>query len=182
MGRGMLALLAVLAFAGGSARAQTVDGTCGSLSPSAAPCIGLDKLAEAAAAECRRIGLPAGPRALPPRAAGGSLRAAARAPRRIEDRRPLPAHLAPSRGGVPVPAAARAAAATRPVARHAQLVQQRERLADDLAHRLEPAALALAAARRGRPRARARRAFPAGTRRRRLARARAGRGALRLHD
>src|SRR4051812_40877605 len=57
MGRGMLALSAlVLAFAAGSAQAQTVDDGCGALSPSAAPCIGLDKLAEAAAAECRRIG------------------------------------------------------------------------------------------------------------------------------
>src|SRR3954471_23096310 len=65
MGRGMLALLAVLAFAGGSARAQTVDDGCGALSPSAAPCIGLDKLAEAAAAECRRIGAPERQCALP---------------------------------------------------------------------------------------------------------------------
>src|SRR5881398_464101 len=66
MGRGMLALLALaLAFGAGSAQAQTVDGGCGSLSPSAAPCIGLDKLAEAAAAECRRIGAPEEQCALP---------------------------------------------------------------------------------------------------------------------
>src|SRR3954468_13616232 len=67
MARGMVALLVLVALAVGaaSAHAQTVDGTCGSLRPSAAPCIGLDKLAEAAAAECRRIGLPAARCALP---------------------------------------------------------------------------------------------------------------------
>src|SRR3954451_3193723 len=65
MGRGMLALFVFVALASGSARAQSVDGTCGSLSPSAAPCIGLDKLAEAAAAECRRIGVPEEQCALP---------------------------------------------------------------------------------------------------------------------
>jgi hypothetical protein len=42
----------------GDVHAQTADQTCGSLSPSAAPCTGADKLAEAAAAECRRLGLP----------------------------------------------------------------------------------------------------------------------------
>ena len=64
---GVAALFAVLAFAAaGTAQAQTpVDDTCGSLSPSAAPCTGLDKLAERAAAECRRIGLPARRCALP---------------------------------------------------------------------------------------------------------------------
>src|SRR3954451_8063784 len=58
MGRGMLALFVFVALASGSARAQSVDESCGALSPSAAPCIGLDKLAERAAAECRRIGVP----------------------------------------------------------------------------------------------------------------------------
>jgi hypothetical protein len=61
----MLALFVVVAFATGSAHAQSVDDSCGSLSPSAATCIGLDKLADAAAAECRRIGLPAARCALP---------------------------------------------------------------------------------------------------------------------
>jgi hypothetical protein len=51
------ALVACCALAG-SAHAQSVDGTCDQASPSAAVCIGTDKLAEAAAAECRRIGLP----------------------------------------------------------------------------------------------------------------------------
>jgi hypothetical protein len=47
-------------------QAQTpADQTCGSLSPSAAPCTGLDKLAERAAAECRRIGVPERRCALP---------------------------------------------------------------------------------------------------------------------
>src|SRR3954465_2075586 len=50
----------------GPAPAQTAaDETCGALSPSAAPCTGLDKLAERAAAECRRIGLPPRRCALP---------------------------------------------------------------------------------------------------------------------
>src|SRR3954469_20056402 len=65
MGRGMLVLLVAFVAATASSQAQTVDGTCGSLSPSAAPCIGLDKLAEAAAAECRRIGVPEKQCALP---------------------------------------------------------------------------------------------------------------------
>src|SRR3954452_9466227 len=65
MARGMAALLVALGFATATAQAQSVDGTCGSLSPSAAPCIGLDKLAEAAAAECRRIGAPERQCALP---------------------------------------------------------------------------------------------------------------------
>ena len=52
-----LLLTTALALAPG-AHAQAIDTTCGQLSPSAAPCIGSDKLAEAAAAECRRIGLP----------------------------------------------------------------------------------------------------------------------------
>ena len=55
--RGVLAFLVACAFAG-SAQAQTPDEVCGQASPSAAPCIGSGKLAEAAAAECRRIGLP----------------------------------------------------------------------------------------------------------------------------
>src|SRR3954447_6233084 len=68
MGRGMLALVVFVVLTVGGphvASAQTVDGTCGSLSPSAAPCIGLDKLAEAAAAECRRVGVPEKQCALP---------------------------------------------------------------------------------------------------------------------
>ena len=40
------------------AQAQSVDGGCAAASPSAATCTGADKLAEAAAAECRRIGVP----------------------------------------------------------------------------------------------------------------------------
>jgi hypothetical protein len=51
------ALFLACAFAS-PAHAQSVDETCGQVSPSAAPCIGSDKLAEAAAAECRRLGLP----------------------------------------------------------------------------------------------------------------------------
>jgi len=42
----------------GPASAQPADDVCHQVSPSAAPCIGADKLAEAAAAECRRLGLP----------------------------------------------------------------------------------------------------------------------------
>jgi hypothetical protein len=61
----LAALFAVVALSTGTAQAQTVDGTCGTASPSAAPCIGLDKLAERAAAECRRIGLPEEQCALP---------------------------------------------------------------------------------------------------------------------
>lgn len=57
VGAAVPALIAICALAG-SAHAQTVDGTCSQVSPSAAACIGTDKLAEAAAAECRRIGLP----------------------------------------------------------------------------------------------------------------------------
>jgi hypothetical protein len=61
-----LALFAALALTAAPAQAQTAaDETCGSLSPSAAPCTGLDKLAERAAAECRRIGVPAKRCALP---------------------------------------------------------------------------------------------------------------------
>ena len=40
------------------ARAKAVDDGCATASPSAAPCTFADKLAESAAAECRRIGLP----------------------------------------------------------------------------------------------------------------------------
>src|SRR5205085_7731822 len=43
----------------GTAHAQTpVDSTCDQASPSAAACIFAEKTAEAAAAECRRLGLP----------------------------------------------------------------------------------------------------------------------------
>src|SRR4051794_32837399 len=41
-----------------AARAQGIDETCAQASPSAATCTGADKLAEAAAAECRRLGRP----------------------------------------------------------------------------------------------------------------------------
>jgi hypothetical protein len=56
--RAGLAALAVACALTGTARAQTPDETCRQTSPSAATCIGADKLAEAAAAECRRLGLP----------------------------------------------------------------------------------------------------------------------------
>jgi hypothetical protein len=52
-----LAALAVAAPSGTSA--TTVDDLCSQLSPSGAPCIGADKLAERLAAECRRAGRPA---------------------------------------------------------------------------------------------------------------------------
>src|SRR4051794_12714916 len=42
----------------GNANAQSLDGACDQVSPSAATCTGTDKLAEAAAAECRRAGFP----------------------------------------------------------------------------------------------------------------------------
>jgi hypothetical protein len=58
------ALLVLCALAA-PARAQAVDQTCGQASPSAAPCTFADKLAESAAAECRRIGLPEENCALP---------------------------------------------------------------------------------------------------------------------
>jgi hypothetical protein len=41
-----------------AAGAQGIDEGCAQASPSAATCTGADKLAEAAAAECRRLGLP----------------------------------------------------------------------------------------------------------------------------
>src|SRR5437588_10739553 len=43
---------------GASAAPPSLDGTCQQASPSAATCIGLDKLADAAATECRSAGLP----------------------------------------------------------------------------------------------------------------------------
>src|SRR3954451_5612643 len=52
-----VALLAGGALAG-NAHAQSVDGACDQVSPSAATCIGTDKLADAGAAECRRAGVP----------------------------------------------------------------------------------------------------------------------------
>ena len=58
IGVGLAALAVACAFAG-TARAQTtLDETCSQASPSAAICIGADKLAERAAAECRRLGVP----------------------------------------------------------------------------------------------------------------------------
>jgi hypothetical protein len=62
---GLIALVTAVVGLAGSAHAQTVDGTCGQVSPSAATCTGAQKLAEAAAAECRRLGLPATDCALP---------------------------------------------------------------------------------------------------------------------
>jgi hypothetical protein len=58
------AIVVSCAFAG-SAHAQSLDGTCNQVSPSAAACIGAQKLAEAGAAECRRVGLPDSACALP---------------------------------------------------------------------------------------------------------------------
>ncbi|MDX6674061.1 MAG: hypothetical protein QOH11_1479, partial [Solirubrobacteraceae bacterium] len=49
----------------GPASAQPADDACHQVSPSASPCVGADKLAEAAAAECRRLGLPEGDCVLP---------------------------------------------------------------------------------------------------------------------
>src|SRR2546423_9707159 len=51
------ALVAALLLAA-PARAQPGDDACSKVSPSASFCIGLQKLAEAASAECRRIGRP----------------------------------------------------------------------------------------------------------------------------
>jgi hypothetical protein len=45
--------------------AQPIDDACAGASPSAALCVGQQKLAEAAAAECRRLGLPASDCAVP---------------------------------------------------------------------------------------------------------------------
>jgi hypothetical protein len=59
-----LSLLAValaallMAVSSPSTAAPTVDGACRQASPSAAACIGLDKLADAAATECRALGVP----------------------------------------------------------------------------------------------------------------------------
>jgi hypothetical protein len=61
MFRGIAACLSVLAASAAlaaAAHAQTVDSACTQTSPSAAACIGADKLSEAAAAECRRAGVP----------------------------------------------------------------------------------------------------------------------------
>jgi hypothetical protein len=53
----LLALGTYLALAV-SAHAQSIDNTCDQVSPNAAACIGMDKLAETAAAECSQAGLP----------------------------------------------------------------------------------------------------------------------------
>ena len=75
-GFGLIALVAALALAG-SAHAQTLDSTCGQASPTAAMCTGAQKLAEAAAAECRRVGLPAADCTLPlGHAVGGQIASA----------------------------------------------------------------------------------------------------------
>src|SRR5881275_798042 len=54
----LAALLVCGAVGAGGAHAQSIDGACDQASPSAAACIGADKVAEAAAAECRRAGMP----------------------------------------------------------------------------------------------------------------------------
>src|SRR3954469_21492488 len=54
-----LAVLALALAASASASATTLDDLCSQLSPSGAPCISADKLAERLAAECRRAGRPA---------------------------------------------------------------------------------------------------------------------------
>lgn len=54
---GVTAILAALVLLP-VARAQPLDDGCAQVSPSSAPCVGLQKLAEAAAAECRRLGRP----------------------------------------------------------------------------------------------------------------------------
>ena len=54
------ATLAAGAVAAPGAQGSTVEDVCSQLSPSGAPCIGAPKLAERLAAECRRIGRPAG--------------------------------------------------------------------------------------------------------------------------
>ena len=56
--------MAAFAFAA-PARAQSADARCTQTSPISATCTGADKLAEAAAAECRRLGLPEASCALP---------------------------------------------------------------------------------------------------------------------
>jgi hypothetical protein len=56
---------ALVAFTAAPTHAQSVDDGCAAASPSQAPCTGAEKLAEAAAAECRRIGLPEEQCALP---------------------------------------------------------------------------------------------------------------------
>ncbi|MEA2451186.1 MAG: hypothetical protein QOG63_3118 [Thermoleophilaceae bacterium] len=57
--RALLASAAVCcALAAGTAQAQAPADTCNGTSPSAAPCTGAVKLADAAAAECRRLGRP----------------------------------------------------------------------------------------------------------------------------
>jgi hypothetical protein len=52
------ACLVALSVAAPAGAQTAVDQGCATASPSAAPCTGADKLAEAAAAECRRIGVP----------------------------------------------------------------------------------------------------------------------------
>jgi hypothetical protein len=56
---GIAIAVAALAATATTAHAATVDELCSKLSPSGAPCIGADKLAERLAAECRRAGRPA---------------------------------------------------------------------------------------------------------------------------
>src|SRR4051794_15821711 len=60
----LLAFMA-LVFAATASAQPPLDQACGQLSPTAATCTGSDKLAEAAAAECRRIGVPEENCALP---------------------------------------------------------------------------------------------------------------------
>ena len=57
LGAATVATLALLVLASPAA-AQPLDDTCNGVSPSAAPCIGFQKLAERMNAECRRAGVP----------------------------------------------------------------------------------------------------------------------------
>ena len=53
-----IAVMAAAALSSAAAKAKPFDDTCNSASPSAAVCIGGDKLAEAAAARCRATPAP----------------------------------------------------------------------------------------------------------------------------
>ena len=66
LGTATVAAIALLALSAGPAAAQQpLDDTCAGISPSAAPCIGFQKLAERLSAECRRAGVPASACRLP---------------------------------------------------------------------------------------------------------------------
>src|SRR5438270_472306 len=61
----VLAALLVAAMFAAPAGAQAADNPCTQLSPSAAPCVFLNKVADSAAAECRALALPESDCALP---------------------------------------------------------------------------------------------------------------------